>query len=318
MTARSLATGSWSLVRQTAAECRADRVSRLAAAVAFYAVFAVAPLLVIGTKVAGLLFGQDRSRQEAAARIRELLGAAPADAAQSLLDRAAAAQMSGTWPTLLGSAFLIYAVATMFAAIHDAMNTIWEVESADRTWGRWVLDRAGPYLMVLGAGVVLIASVAAGPVLAAVAPHLGGSAAVHRAARVGGSVLVFTAAFAAIFKGMSDVSIDWRDVGVGAAATAALFTAGELTLQWYLGRPAVNGVYGVAGAVGVVLLWVYYSAQVLFVGAEFTRVYARRVGRPLRPSRGAVRVEKRRPSRDNPNDQDGRHVDPPHAPDPAA
>lgn len=290
---RSAPALTWAVVRETLAECRDDRVSRLAAAMAFYAVFATAPLLVIGIRVAAVFFGRQRSADEADHRLRQLLGGPPADAVRAMLDQAAKAHAAGAGASLVGGGFLLYAAFTLFAELQDAMNTIWEVQAAPgRSWRRRALDRLGPFLMVAATGVVVLVSVAAGPALAFVNPAFGGPAWVHAGLRLTASTGLFLAVFAAVFKVLPDVVITWGDVAVGAAATAVLFTAGELLLRWYLGRPGVMTVYGTAGAVGVLLLWVYYSAVVLFVGAEFTQVYARRVGRGLDPVRGAVRLVK--------------------------
>ena len=286
---------AWGVVRETGQEWWADNVSRLSAALAYYTAFAIAPLLVIGVKVAGLFYGQRRSEREAGKRLEQLLGGPAASAVQDILNRAASAHTTGTWSAVVGLAVLVYAARTLFAELQASMNSIWEVEAGpDRTWTQRLRDRMWPFLLILATGVLLLASVAAGPVLAALNPHVNGPMSLHHAARVAVSLAVFTVAFGVIYKVLPDVTIHWGDAAIGAAVTAVLFTAGELLLQWYLSRPGVLSVYGTAGSVGVLLLWVYYSAQVLFLGAEFTQVWARRVGHPLEPARGAVRVEKRR------------------------
>jgi membrane protein len=286
---------AWKLLRATGTDYWDDNVSRLSAALAFYTVFAVAPLLVIGVKVAGAFFGQQRSRHETDARLRQLLGKTPADAVQSMLDRAAAAHSAGTWSAVAGGAVLVYIATTLFTELQDSMNTIWEVEaSRDRTWKQTIYDRLGPFLMVIGTWTLSLIAVAAAPLLDAFGPHLGGPPWVHLILRIAGLAIAFSVIAGTIFKVLPDVHIDWTDVLIGAGATGLLFTAGELLLEWYLGRPGVTSIYGTVGSLAILLLWVYYSAQVLFLGAEFTQVYARQIGHGLTPERGAVRIQKRR------------------------
>jgi membrane protein len=287
--------GAWNLLRATGTDYWDDNVSRLSAALAYYSVFAVAPLLLIGVKVAGAFYGQQRSRHETDTRLRQLLGKTPADAVQPMLDRAAAAHSAGTWSAIVGGAVLVYIATTLFTELQDSMNTIWEVEaSSDRTWKQTIYDRLGPFLMVIGTWTLSLIAVAAAPLLNAFGPHLAGPPWVHLLLRIAGLAIAFAIIAGAIFKVLPDVHIDWGDVLIGAAATGLLFTAGELALEWYLGRPGVTSIYGTVGSLAILLLWVYYSAQVLFLGAEFTQVYARQIGRGLTPKRGAVRVRKHR------------------------
>ena len=286
---------AWTLLRGTWREYWDDRVPRLAAALAFYTLFAAAPLLVLGIRAAGLIFGPERTRTETARRLHQLLGGPPADAAKDLMDHAAAVHPPGLTAGVVAVGVLLYIAGAWFAELQDALNTIWEVRPGpDRTWAQQVRGRLFPFAMVLVAGVVLVVTLAAGPVLDGLSPGPTDGVWVHRAVRLAVSGGVFAVAFAAVFKVLPDVVIRWRDVAVGAIVTAALFTAGSVTLSWYLRRPGALGVYGTASSAAVLLLWVYYSAQVLFVGAEFTQVYAHHVGRKLEPARGAVHVGRRR------------------------
>lgn len=282
---------AWSLLRETGTEWWSDNVSRLSAALAYYTLFTVAPLLVIGVKVAGMVFGQKRSQAEAGTRLEQLLGSNAAGALQGMLNKAAAAHSTGTWSAIVSGVLLIYLAGTLFMELQSAMNTIWEVQPGpDMSWKQTILNRLWPFLMVLAIGLVLLASLALGPLLGHFALGKYTPAWAHRIVRIVISLIVFTIIFGTIYKVLPDVEISWGDVGVGAGVTAVLFTIGELTLQWYLSRPGLLNVYGTAGSVAVLLLWVYYSAQVMFFGAEFTQVYARKFGRALRPSRGAIHV----------------------------
>ena len=285
---------AWALVKQTFAEWWEHRVSRLAASLAYYTAFSIAPLLIIAVRVAGLVFDEASAREEVSAQLRGLMGPEAADAVEALLEKAAAPGSGGTLATVLGVAFFIYAATNLFAELQDAMNTIWDVKpKPDAGWWPTVRGRLLSFAMVLGTGFLLMVSLVLSAALAAASRYLGGggdTGAVWRAVNLAASLGVFTVMFAMIFKLLPDVLIRWRDVLMGAAATAVLFTLGKFLISLYLARPTVSSVYGAAGSLAILLIWVYYSAHVLFLGAEFTQVYARRHGRRIRPDPGAVRV----------------------------
>ena len=282
---------AWGLVRQTFIEWWEDSVSRLAASLAFYTAFALAPLLVIAVRIAGFVFEQKAARSEVSTQLQGVVGPEAAEAIEAMLEKMADAGSGGTVATVLGLAFFVYASTSLFAELQDAMNTIWEVKPRpDVGWGYTIRRRLMPFAMVLGTGFLLMVSLVLSAALAAATRYVGGAGGLGQALNLAASFALFTLLFASIYKVLPDVEIGWRDVWVGAAATAVLFTLGKYLIGLYLARPSVSSVYGAAGSLAILLLWVYYSAQVLFLGAEFTQVFARRHGRRIKPDDDAVRV----------------------------
>ena len=290
----SLPARCWHLLRETGRQWWHDKVARLVAALAYYAAFAVAPLLVIGVKLAVVCLGADRGRRVVAQRLRYILGDPSGQALQGLVDRAAAAHGFVVWPAVASGVVLLYVSGRMFNILQAALSLIWGVEpDPNRTWRDRAYDRAGPFALVLGAGLVLLLSLAAGPVLAAVEPNLGGPPWLHILARDAASAAAFAGLFAAFYRVLPDVRLGWSDVAGGGLIAAVLFTAGEHVLEWHFGHPTLLlSVYGAAGSAAVLLVWVHYSAYVLLLGAEFTQVYARSRGHGDEPARGARQVSK--------------------------
>jgi len=200
---------------------------------------------------------------------------------------------TGRWSLAVGVVMLLFGASGVFGQLQDALNTIWEVQP-DPHRGIWgtVRDRFFSFVMVLGTGFLLLVSLLVSAAVGALTDRLG---AAGPATSLLASLLLATGLFAAIFKVLPDAQVRWRDVWVGAAATALLFAVGKELLGLYLGRSSVSSSYGAAGSVLVLLLWVYYAAQILFLGAEFTQVWANRFGGHVQPARGAVplRPEKR-------------------------
>jgi membrane protein len=281
-----------SLAADTYAEWSKDKVPRLGAALAYYTAFSLAPLLLIGISIAGLVLG----REAAAGRVQDelalLLGAQGAHTVQDMIANAWQPR-AGRWSLVAGVALLLFGASGVFGQLQDALNTIWEVQP-DPHRGIWgtIRDRFFSFVMVLGTGFLLLVSLLLSAAVGALTGRLG---AIGPAVSLIASLLLATGLFAAIFKVLPDAEVRWRDVWVGAAATAVLFAVGKELLGLYLGRSDVSSSYGAAGSVLVLLLWVYYAAQILFLGAEFTQVWANRFGGRVQPARGAVplRTEER-------------------------
>lgn len=285
------ASGFKDLLKETFSEWSKDKASRLAAALSYYTIFSVAPLLIIAVAVAGLVFGRAAATQQLVAEAQDLLGPQGAEAIRTLLENASRTG-AGIMATVIGVGTLLVGASGAFAQLQDSLNTIWEVKPKAGRGIKGVLrDRFLSFSLVLVIGFLLLVSLVLSAALAAMGKYLAGvlplSSALMQAFNFALSFAVTTFLFALIFKVLPDVRIRWRDVWIGAAVTALLFSVGRFLIGLYLGRSSVSSAYGAAGSLVVVLVWVYYSAQILFLGAEFTQVYATRFGRGLSPKPNA-------------------------------
>lgn len=270
---------SWSLIRQTFSEWSDDGAPRLGAALAYYSVFSIGPVLLIAIGVAALFFEASSVRDDVIAQISGLIGARGADAVRAMLDNASIGQGSLV-STVIGIAVLLFGAIGVVVQLKDALNIIWDVEEPDAggLWGytrKYALSLAG----VLGLGFLLTVSLITTTAVGAVGKFWSGfpevlATALTFAANFG----VLTLLFAMMFKWLPDVDVEWRDVWIGAAVTAALFEVGKLLIAFYLSKQGLESTFGAAASIVLLLVWVYYSAQIIFFGAEFTQVYARRYG----------------------------------------
>ncbi len=279
----------WLLLRLTVSEWVNDRAPRLGASLAFYTALSIAPLLVIMLAIAGFVYGQKIVQSQLLWQVRDLIGPEGANAVQGLLV-ASHHRVSGTVATVLGVATLMFGASSVMAELTDALNTIWHVEYPNEgglknIW-RIVTHRVRSFLMVIGVGLLLLLSLLSGAVLAAAIAFfrdlLPVSAWLLESINFIVTLVVTTFVFALVYKVVPRVRLQWSDVSVGACATALLFTVGKILIALYLGRAAIASSYGAAGSFFVTLLWVYYSAQIFFFGAEFTKVYTERFGSQYR------------------------------------
>ncbi len=278
---------TWGLLRQTFGEWNEDKAPRLAAALAFYTLMSLAPLVVFTIGVAGVLFGQEAARDEVVAQFHALLGPIGAEAVRTLIDNAPTPR-TGRFATLFGLATLLFGASGVFAQLQDALNTIWEVRPRPgRGVVLWLRRRLLSFTMVVGTGFLLLVSLLASAALAAAGRYFGGfvpqAAGALEMVNTAIGFVVTTVLFALIFKLVPDAKVRWRHVWLAAALTAALFGLGRHLIGLYLGHSSLATSFGAAASVVVVVLWVYYSAQVLFLGAEFAQVYAHRRGRRPAP-----------------------------------
>jgi membrane protein len=277
----------WTLLKQTLSEWNEDGVPHLAAAISYYTAFALAPVLVVVIAVAGLVFDRTQVRGEILAQMEGMLGSAGGQLVGGMLD-AAGQEGRSIRALVIGLFAIVLAASGLFGELQSALNTVWEV--APRK-GRGLLgtlkDRLVSFTMVIGIGFLLLVSLVLSAGLAAVGKYAGGRlpdwATLLQVANFVLGFAMTTALFAMIYKVLPDVELRWRDVWLGAAVTAALFTIGRLLIGLYLGRSSIGSAYGAAGSLAIMLLWVYYSSQILLVGAEFTQVYARWRGRWIEP-----------------------------------
>jgi membrane protein len=271
-----------------------DDVPRLGASLAYYTLFAIAPVLLVATAIAGLAFGPQAVRGEIVGQIDYLVGREGARAVQSLLE-GASQRRAGYLATVVGSVTLVLAATGAFLELQTALNTIWRVKPnpTNATFTAFVMDRVRSFGLVVAIGFLLLVSLAVSAALAALGSWLErispGMPLVWNAMNVLVSLVVITALFTLLYAFLPDVKLRGRDVVVGAFVTAILFTIGKQLIGLYLGHSTTASTYGAAGSVIVLLLWVYYSSQVVLVGAEFTRIYTQRQGRRPRPEPFAIK-----------------------------
>ncbi|MEA2162558.1 MAG: rane protein [Thermoanaerobaculia bacterium] len=270
------------LFKQTITEFSSDKVPRLGAALAYYTIFSLAPLLLIVIAIAGLAFGHDAAQGKIFDQLRGVLGPTTASSMQEMVKNAAK-PASGTVATIIGVVTLILGASGVFGQLKDALNTIWDVEPKKGGGIMTMLkDRFLSFAMVFGIGFLLLVSLVIDTAIAAVGKYasnkLPGGEALWHLVELGFSFVVVTVLMAMIFRILPDLKIEWRDVWLGAGLTSLLFILGKFALGIYFAKSAVGSSFGAAGSLVIVLLWVYYSAQILLFGAEFTQVYARADG----------------------------------------
>jgi len=260
-----------------------DYAQSMGAALAFYTMFSIAPLLLIVISIAGIVFGEDAVRREIFGQLQELLGGPGALAVQELLETARK-PVGSTAATLFGLVFLFIGATSVFAELQDALNRIWRAPQRAASSGLWSVlrNRLLSFGMILGIGFLLIVSLALSAGLAALSrwmdPYATGWATVANAIELAMGFGLSTAVFAMIYKTMPRVGIHWTDVWIGAAVTSVFFVAGKFLIGAYIGSSGVSSAFGAAASLIVVLLWVYYSAQIFLYGAEFTWVYSHKYG----------------------------------------
>jgi membrane protein len=273
----------WRLIIRTVDAWLDDYAPSMGAALAYYTLFSIAPLLLIVLAVAGLFFGPDAARGEIFAQLDALIGADGARAVEGLL-ASASRPAEGIVASIAGLVTMALGATTAFAELQNDLDRIWRAPAARTTSGVVALVRSRllSFGMILGIAFLLIVSLAFSAALAALAkwwePLIGGWGPVAYAFDILVNLLVLTALFAMIYKIMPRVKIRWHDVWIGAAVTAVLFTIGKVLIGLYIGRSGVASAYGAAASLVVVMVWVYYSAQVFLLGAEFTWVYAHAFG----------------------------------------
>ncbi|HUP97721.1 MAG TPA: YihY/virulence factor BrkB family protein [Usitatibacter sp.] len=252
-----------------------DNAPTMGAALAFYTLLTLAPLLMVVLGLAGYVVGRDEAHNALVAQVALLLGDQAAMGVEGLLDLAGMRE-PGVTPALIGAVVMFIASTTVFAELRADLDRIWRHKPDDaRGWMRQVGSRASAFLMVMTIGLLLVASMLASTFLAALGSRwFAGSQATLHALEFLTSFVAITLLFAAVYKILPSKRIAWSDVWVGAAVTSLLFWVGKFAIALYIGRAAVDSSFGAAGALVVLILWVYYSAQVFFLGAEFTKQYA--------------------------------------------
>jgi membrane protein len=259
---------------------QADNVPRLGAALAYYTLFAIAPMLLVLIAIAGLVFGPDAVRGEIVGQLEGMIGREGALTVQSLLESAGRPK-SGTLATIIGGVTFMLAVTGAFNELQGALNKIWRVKPRPSSMIKeFLTHRMRSFGLVVSIGFLLLVSLAVSAGLAALGSWLGrlfpGATAILNVLNLVVSLAVTTLLFGLLYRILPDVQLRWRDVFIGAFVTSILFTIGKQLIGLYLGQSATTSAYGAAGSVVVLLVWVYYSSQIVLLGAEFTRAYTER------------------------------------------
>ena len=285
------------ILKKAASDWIEDQAPTLGAALAYYTVFSLAPLLIIAIAIAGLAFGREAAQGQIFEQLRGLLGEESGKAMQDMVQNANAKPATGLVASLIGVVTLLLGASGVFGQLKTSLNAIWNVQPKP---GRGILgiiqDRILSFGFILVVGFLLLISLLLTAAIAVMGEWFSGMVpGMEPLAHIVNLVLslaLITLLFAMIFKFLPDAKIAWHDVWIGAFITALLFIVGKFALGFYLGKSAVGSSYGAAGSLIVLLLWVYYSSQILFFGAEFTQVYANRVGSHVDPADNAVAVQK--------------------------
>jgi membrane protein len=273
---------AFELLRETVKEWQDDNCLRLGAALAFYTLLSLAPLLLVTIAIVALAVGDEFAQSEVMGRVESLVGADAAATLRGMVERASQPR-SGLLATAVGLVMTFVGASGVFGQLQHALNDIWEVRREEGRGVRGlVVDRVRAFSMLLLIGLLLLVSLGVGAALSALSARIAdlfpGAWLAARAVDVLVSIGVTALLFGLIFKVLPDLPLRWSDVAVGALVSAVLFAVGRLVISWYLGRATGASVYGAAGSLVMLLLWVYYSSQLLFFGAEFTQVWARRYG----------------------------------------
>lgn len=288
----------WLLLKVTFSQWRQDQASLMAAALAYYTVFSLAPLLIIVIAIAGSVFGEQAAKGELVAQIQGVIGRDGAQLIQTAIENASQLDPSqGPIPTVINIGVLFFGASVIFAQLQKSLNKIWEVQPKPGNGIKHFLrKRFLSFSMVLVIAFLLLVSLVISTMLVILGNYLRdlvpGFTYLWQFLNFLISFSIVTLLFAMIFKILPDAKIAWKDVWMGAAITAVLFDIGKSLLGFYLGHTSFASAYGAAGSLVIILTWVFYSAQILFLGAEFTQVYVRNYGQEIVPDEYAMPIPK--------------------------
>ncbi len=293
----------WKLTKATATGFANDRALKLSAALSYYTVFSMAPLLLLMISLAGFFLGRDAIEGHVFSEMKGLIGASAAAQIQEVIQNM---ELSGTTTTALviGIITLIIGATSVFGEIQDSINMIWKVKAKPkRGWVKLLKDRLLSSSLIIGLGFLLIVSLIVNGLLLAVSDYLRQfipdiTITLFHVINVVVSMAVITILFGVIFKVLPDAKIAWKDVRAGAFFTACLFLLGRFLIGVYIDASSTGTAYGAAGSIIVILVWVYYTAAILYFGAEFTKVYAEYTGAQIEPADYAVYIEERERERE--------------------
>ncbi len=289
--------GIWTFTKDVFDKFIDDKCPKLGAALSFYTIFSVAPIIVISISVAALIFGKEAASGEVVAQIQGLVGYEGAQVIQTAIKNAQYSNQ-GALAILTGFVALVIGSTVVFVELQDSLNMIWKVKPRPgRNIFKGLLkDRVQSFAMVLATGFLLLVSLVVSAVISSINNYISMSffnvpKFILDTSNIVISLIMTFVLFMMIFKVLPDVHISWKHVWVGALVTAVLFVLGKYLIGLYLGTSSLSSTYGAAGSLVVFLLWVYYSAQILFLGAEFTQVYAIKYGEGIMPTSKFMKYE---------------------------
>ncbi|HEX7233097.1 MAG TPA: YihY/virulence factor BrkB family protein [Candidatus Binatia bacterium] len=281
----------WEVLKSSVAQWLEDQPFQMASSLAYYTIFSLAPLLIIVIAIAGFAFGERAAEQQIVEKIQGTIGQQGAEAVQGMIQNASSQPKTGVISGLLGFVALLFGAGGVVGQLQGSLNTIWGVapKPGQGAWG-FIRQRFISFAMILGIGFLLLVLLVVSAAVSGLAQLIGNFLMLAYALDLIISFLFTTALFAMIYKFLPDVQIRWGDVWIGAALTSLLFTIGKFLIGLYLGHSGVTSTYGAAGSLITILLWVYYSSLIFFLGAEFTQVYATEYGSGVAPAEHALPI----------------------------
>ncbi len=285
----------WEVIKETFSEWSDDQVPKLAASLSFYTVFSITPLLLIAIGVAGLIFGEAAAQGEIVNKIEDFVGKEGAVLVQEALKNSKESS-TGILATVIGLVTLLIGASAVFLELQDSLNRIWDVRQKPGSSIKTLIrNRLLSFLLVISMGILLFATLLISALITGFMGFLSNYLAmpgfIFILVDLIVSLVLVTSLFAIVFKFLPDVELDWKDVKIGAFVTALLFVLGKYLISLYLSKSSYGSTFGAAGSLALLLVWIYYSAQIVYLGAEFTFVYAKRYGTGIRPSSYAEKVE---------------------------
>jgi membrane protein len=299
---------TWDLTKETFKDFFEDNPMDYAAIIAFYTIFSMPAVLIITIRIASAAFGQEAVRGEIVNQTSGIIGRQSAEQVQSIIENASQSDAS-TIGTIIGIAVMIFSATTVFVALQNALNAMWQVEAKpEKGWVKMIINRVLSLAMVVSMGFLLLVSLSVDVALGLLNDYLrqefsGVAVYLITAGNIIVSMGISIVIFAIIFKVLPDAKIRWDNTWVGATVTALLFTAGKSVINIVLQHDPMADTYGAAGALVMILVWVYYTSIIFLFGAEFTQVYSRHHDRGIRPSDNAVKVETKKVETDEDGSQ---------------
>ncbi|HEY2013925.1 MAG TPA: YihY/virulence factor BrkB family protein [Bryobacteraceae bacterium] len=292
--------GPWEYAKRTYKGFSDDDAMTLGAALAYYTVFSLAPLLLTVISIAGLIMGREAVQNQIQSQVQMLIGSGSAEQVKIMLTKATESQSGGVLGTIVGIVVLILGATGTFGSLQDALNKVWHVKPDPRAGGvkAFLGKRVVSFGMILGVAFLLLVSLALSAVLSAAGTWIGRffpswlSSSLLQVIGFVVSLVIISALFGAMFKILPDAELHWREVWVGAVVTGLLFSFGKLAIGLYIGKSATASAYGAAGSFVVIVVWLYYASLIMLFGAEFTKTWALEHGRLIEPEPGAVAVRK--------------------------